>query len=106
MPNIAAEFLLAALRFTSLWTLFYVFHRPRTRLRRVLSAGIMALQYPFCRILFFASGGNFAASVAGDTVLFLTLAFICEAEPAQGAAGAASNAGGRFDETAYQRPVL
>jgi DNA-binding CsgD family transcriptional regulator len=50
----------------------------------------MLLQYPFCRILFFASGGNFAASVAGDTVLFLTLAFICEAEPAQ----ADSHAGG------------
>jgi DNA-binding CsgD family transcriptional regulator len=44
--------------------------------------------------LFFASGGNFAASVAGDTVLFLTLAFICEAEPAQCAAGADSHAGG------------
>jgi hypothetical protein len=55
---------------------------------------MMALQYPFCRVLFFASGGNFAASVAGDTVLFLTLAFICETEPAQGAAGADSHAGG------------
>jgi DNA-binding CsgD family transcriptional regulator len=82
LPNIAAECLLAALRFASLWTLFYVYHRPRTRLRRVLSIGIMALQYPFCRILFFAGGGSFAASVAADTALFLTLAFICEAEPA------------------------
>jgi DNA-binding CsgD family transcriptional regulator len=54
----------------------------------------MALQYPFCRILFFASGGNFAVSVAGDTVLFLTLAFICETEPGQGASGADAHAGG------------
>jgi DNA-binding CsgD family transcriptional regulator len=42
----------------------------------------MVLQYPFCRILFFASGRNFAASIACDTLLFLTLAFICEGEPA------------------------
>jgi DNA-binding CsgD family transcriptional regulator len=44
--------------------------------------------------LFFASGGNFAASVACDTVLFLTLALICEAEPAPGISGAASPTGG------------
>jgi DNA-binding CsgD family transcriptional regulator len=94
MPNIAAECLLAALRFAALWILFQVFHRPRTHLRRVLAIGIMALQYPLCRILFFSSGGNFAVSVAGDTVLFLTLAFICEAEPAPGAGGAASPSGG------------
>jgi DNA-binding CsgD family transcriptional regulator len=66
-------------------------HNPQTALRRVLAIVIMALQYPFCRILFVASGGNFAASVAGDTALFLTLAFICETEPAP---GAASPAGG------------
>jgi DNA-binding CsgD family transcriptional regulator len=94
MPNIAAECLLAALRFASLWTLFYLFHRPRTGLRRVLAIGIMALQYPFCRILFFAGGGNFAVSVAADTVLFLTLAFICEAEPAPGVSGETSHTGG------------
>jgi DNA-binding CsgD family transcriptional regulator len=94
LPNIVAECLLAALRFAALWTLFYVFNRPRTGLRRVLSIGIMALQYPFCRILFFASGGNFAASVAADTVLFLTLAFICETEPAPGVSSTASHAGG------------
>jgi DNA-binding CsgD family transcriptional regulator len=94
LPNIAAECLLAALRFAALWTVFSVLHRPRTKLRRVLAIGIMALQYPFCRVLFFASGGNFAASVAGDTVLFLTLALICEAEPAPGVSDAASLAGG------------
>jgi DNA-binding CsgD family transcriptional regulator len=44
--------------------------------------------------LFFASGGNFAASVACDTVLFLTLALICEAEPAPGSSSAASPVGG------------
>jgi DNA-binding CsgD family transcriptional regulator len=54
----------------------------------------MALQYPFCRILFFTSGGNFAVSVAGDTVLFLTLAFICEAESAPGVSCTDSHAGG------------
>jgi DNA-binding CsgD family transcriptional regulator len=42
--------------------------------------------------LFFAGGGNFAASVACDTVLFLTLALICETEPAPGSSG--SLAGG------------
>jgi DNA-binding CsgD family transcriptional regulator len=93
LPNIAAECLLAALRFAALWTVFYLLHRPRTRLRRVLAVGIMLLQYPFCRVLFFSSGGNFAASVACDTVLFLTLALICEAEPDPGISGA-SPAGG------------
>jgi DNA-binding CsgD family transcriptional regulator len=96
MPNIAAECLLAALRFAALWILFYVFHRPRTQLRRVLSISLMTLQYPFCRILFFSSDGNFAVSVAGDTVLFLTLAFICEAESAPGVSGTDSHAGGDF----------
>jgi DNA-binding CsgD family transcriptional regulator len=94
LPNIAAECLLAALRFAALWTVFHLLHRPRTQLRRVLAAAVMVLQYPFCRVLFFASGGNFAASVACDTVLFLTLALICEAEPAPGSSGAASPAGG------------
>jgi DNA-binding CsgD family transcriptional regulator len=82
MPNIPAEFLLAALRFAALWTIFYLLHHPGNRLRLVLAISIMALQYPFCRILFFASGRNFAASVICDTLLFLTLAFICETEPA------------------------
>ena len=84
MPNILGECLLAALRFTALWIIFYLLHHPRTLLRRVLAIGIMALQYPFCRILFFVSGRNFVVSVTCDTLLFLTLAFICEAEPAAG----------------------
>jgi DNA-binding CsgD family transcriptional regulator len=83
LPNILGEFLLAALRFAALWTVFYLLHRPRTRLRLVLAVGIMIVQYPFCRILFFVSGGNFAASVTCDTLLFLALAFICEAEPVE-----------------------
>jgi DNA-binding CsgD family transcriptional regulator len=70
--------LLAALRFLALWTIFYVLYHPGTLLRRILAIAIMVLQYPFCRILFFANGGNFAASVIGDTLLFLTIAFICE----------------------------
>jgi DNA-binding CsgD family transcriptional regulator len=94
LPNIAAECLLAALRFAALRAVFNLLHRPRTQLRRILAVAIMVLQYPFCRVLFFASGGNFAASVACDTVLFLTLALICEQEPAPGSSGAASLAGG------------
>ena len=82
MPNIFAELLLAVLRFAALWTIFYLLHHPRTLLRSILAISIMALQYPFCRILFFASGRNFTVSVICDTLLFLTLAFICETEPA------------------------
>jgi len=89
MPNILAECLLAVIRLAALWVIFYLLHRPRTLLRSILAVSIMVLQYPFCRILFFASGRNFAASVVCDTLLFLTLAFICEAEP-----DGKSNAGG------------
>jgi len=78
MPNIFAEFILAALRFSALWIIFYLLYRPKNRLRLVLAVCLMVLQYPLCRILFFASGRNFAASVICDTLLFLTLAFICE----------------------------
>jgi DNA-binding CsgD family transcriptional regulator len=80
MPNIFAEFLLAALRFAALWIIFHLLHKPRTRVRFVLALIIMIVQYPFCRILFFASGNNFVANVVCDTLLFLTLAFICEGE--------------------------
>jgi len=80
MPNIFGEFILFALRFAALWLIFYMLHQPRTPLRRVLAVGIIALQYPFCRVIFFASGRNFAANIVCDTLLFLTLAFICEAE--------------------------
>ena len=82
MPNILAECLLAILRFAALWIIFYLLHRPKNQLRLILAVCIMVLQYPFCRILFFASGRNFAASVICDTLLFLTLAFICETETA------------------------
>jgi|GEM_PF-1493938 len=82
LPNILAECLLAGLRFVALWIIFYLLHRPRTLFRSILAIGIMAGQYPVCRILFFASGRNFTASVACDTLLFLTLAFICETETA------------------------
>ncbi len=81
MPNIFAEFLLAVLRFAALWTLFNLLHKPRTQLR------LVALQYPLCRVLFFASGRNFAASVVCDTVLFLCLACICKGESAASPAG-------------------
>jgi DNA-binding CsgD family transcriptional regulator len=89
LPNILAECLLAVLRFAALWVVFYLLHRPRNKLRLILAVCIMVLQYPFCRILFFASGGNFAASVTCDTLLFLTLAFICEIENSN-----ANNGGG------------
>jgi hypothetical protein len=94
MPNIAGECLLAALRFAALWTIFYLLHRPKTRLRLIFAIGIIILQYPARRVLTYISGGNFAAIVAGDTVMLLILAFICEAEPAPGISEAASPAGG------------
>jgi hypothetical protein len=40
MPNIFAECLLAAPRFAALFIVFYLLHRPRTPLRRVLAIGI------------------------------------------------------------------
>ena len=82
VPNILAECLLAALRFATLWLIFWLLHHPRTQLRRVMAVVVMALQFPLCRTLFFASGRNFAVSIACDTLLFLALAFICEPEPA------------------------
>jgi DNA-binding CsgD family transcriptional regulator len=94
MPNIFAEFILAVLRFAALWLVFYMLHQPRTKLRRVLAIGIMVLQYPFCRILFFASNRNFAASITCDTLLFFTLAFICEAESSNKDSGTDSSKGG------------
>jgi DNA-binding CsgD family transcriptional regulator len=80
LPNIFAEIVLAALRFAALWVLFNLLHKSRTRLRFVMAVCVMALQFPLCRVLFFASGGNSAASVVCDVVLFLCLAFICEGE--------------------------
>ena len=81
MPNIFAECLLAALRFAAFFIVFYLLHRPRTHLRRVLTIVIIASVYPFHRILFFASGGNFVASSICNALLFLTLAFVCESKP-------------------------
>jgi DNA-binding CsgD family transcriptional regulator len=78
MPNIFGEFIIAALRFAALWVLFFQLYRPKTLLRRIPAIGIMALQYPFHRILFFASGGNFILCAVCDSVLFLGLAFMCE----------------------------
>jgi len=81
MPNIFAEFILTALRFSALWLIFYILHQPQTKLRRILVIGIIILQYPFSKILFLASGKSFAASISCDTLLFLILAFICGTEP-------------------------
>jgi DNA-binding CsgD family transcriptional regulator len=81
--NLLAEIILTALRFASLWSLFYLLHRPQTLLRRILAIFIMVLQFPIGRILFFSSGGSIASSIAGDTILFLILAFICEGEPSE-----------------------
>jgi DNA-binding CsgD family transcriptional regulator len=94
LPNIFAEFILAALRFTALWLIFYILHQPRTQLRRILAVAIIALQYPFCRVIFFASNRNFAVNIACDTLLFLTLAFICEAEPVSKGSDTNSSSGG------------
>lgn len=101
MPNIFAEFVLAVLRFSALWVLFGLLHKPRTRLRFGMAVCVMGIQYPFCRVLFFASGGNFAVSVVCDTVLFLTLAFICEGETSREPPG---NGGGARGDLA--RPVI
>ncbi len=80
MPNLFAEFILAALRFAAIWMVFYMLHRPRTRIRRIMAVGIMVLQYPLGRISFFASGGFWIVKIVVDTVLLLTLAYICEGE--------------------------
>jgi hypothetical protein len=80
MPNIFAEMLLVALRFAALWTVFYNLYRPKTKLRIILAICLMVIEFPFCRILFFASGGNFSATVTIDTALFLIIAFICQSE--------------------------
>ncbi|MCL2209895.1 MAG: helix-turn-helix transcriptional regulator [Treponema sp.] len=78
MPIIIAEFILAIIRFLAFGIVFYILHHPKTLLRRILSICLMAIIYPLCRILFFASGGNIAVSVVCYTILLLTLAFICE----------------------------
>jgi DNA-binding CsgD family transcriptional regulator len=107
MPNIFAECLLAVLRFAAFFIIFYLLHRPRTPLRCVLAIGIMVLLYPFHRILFFVSGGSFAAGTVCNTLLCLTLAFICEAEPTGGSPGKASPAeggSGKFGD--FMRPVI
>jgi hypothetical protein len=107
MPNILAECLLAVPRFAALYIVFYLLHRPRALLRRVLAIGIMVVLYPFHRILFFASGGNFAASALCNTLLCLTLAFICEAEATGGSPEKASSAAGRSGQFGdFMRPVI
>ncbi|MDR0429181.1 MAG: hypothetical protein LBH58_01720 [Tannerellaceae bacterium] len=107
MPNTLAECLLAVPRFAALYMVFYLLHRPRTHLRRVPAIGIMVVLYPFHRILFFTSGGNFAASAVCNTLLCLTLAFICEAEPTGGIPGKASPAAGRSGQFGdFMRPVI
>ena len=77
MPNILAEILIAILRFAAFWIVFYVLHRPKTRLRSILAISLMAIIFPLGRILFFASGGNFSISAVSCTLLLLTLAIIC-----------------------------
>jgi DNA-binding CsgD family transcriptional regulator len=107
MPNIFAECLLAVPRFAAFFIVFYLLHRPRTPLRRVLSIGIMVLLYPFHRILFFASGGNFVASAVSNTLLCLTLAIICEGEPtveSPGKISPAADSSGKFGDFMY--PVI
>ena len=78
MPNIFAEFILAIIRFLAFGIVFYMLHHPKTLLRRILAICLMAIIFPLCRILFFASDGNIAVSVVCYTILLLTLAFICE----------------------------
>ncbi|MCL2008848.1 MAG: helix-turn-helix transcriptional regulator [Treponema sp.] len=77
---IFAETLLAALRFTALWAIFYLLHRPKTKVRLILAIIIMILQYPLCRILFLSSGGILMVRIACDTLLFFTLGFLYKDE--------------------------
>jgi len=88
MPNVFAESLLAALRFAAIWTVFYLLYRPRTRFRMAAAIVVMVLQYPTSRVLFFASSGNGTVCIIWDTILFLTLAFVCETELANDTSGA------------------
>jgi DNA-binding CsgD family transcriptional regulator len=106
MPNIFAECLLSALCFTAVFMVFYLPHRPRTPARRILVIGIMILWYPFNRILFFASDGNFTAGVVCNTLLFLTLAFICEAEPSGGSSGKVSSTADDSGKLGDRRPII
>ena len=80
LPIICAETLLAALRFAALWTIFYLLHRPKTKVRLFLAVIIIILQYPICRILFLSSGGILMVRIICDTLLFLTLGFIYKDE--------------------------
>jgi len=78
MPNILAEILIAIIRFVAFLIVFYMLHRPKTRLRSILAIILMAVIFPIGRILFFASEGNFSIGVVSCTLLLLTLAFICD----------------------------
>jgi DNA-binding CsgD family transcriptional regulator len=106
MPSIFAECLLAALCFAAVFMVFYLPHRPRTPVRRVLAIGIMILWYPFNRILFFASAGNFAVGVVCNTLFFLTLAFICEVEPSGGSSGKVSSAADDSGKLGDRLPII
>jgi DNA-binding CsgD family transcriptional regulator len=80
MPNYFIELLLAILRIATLGVVFYLLHPPVGRFRSIAAIGVIILQYPICRILFFASNRNFVASVAADTIIFLILGYLCRGE--------------------------
>jgi len=65
MPIFFAKRLLAALRFSALWLIFFLLHRPRTKLRLILAIVLMISHYPFYRVLLFVSGSNFGEQLKG-----------------------------------------
>jgi DNA-binding CsgD family transcriptional regulator len=75
--NVFFEIFLAALHFAASFTVFYLLHRPASRRRRGALIISMALQYPVCRMVYFAAGRNSVVWAVSDAVVFLLLAFLC-----------------------------
>jgi hypothetical protein len=75
--NIFFEIFFAILNFTVSFTVFYLLHRPSSRQWRVMLIIGMALQYPVCRMVYFAAGRNTIIWAICDAVVFLLFALLC-----------------------------
>jgi DNA-binding CsgD family transcriptional regulator len=75
--NIFFEIFLAILLFTVSFTVFYLLHRPASRQWRIMLIISMALQYPVCRMIYFAAGRNNIIWAICDAVIFLLFALVC-----------------------------
>jgi DNA-binding CsgD family transcriptional regulator len=71
------EIFLAALHFSASFTVFYLLHRPASRRRRTMLIISMALQYPVCRMVYFAAGRNSVVWAVCDAVVYLLFALLC-----------------------------